>query len=50
MAYREREGAHMTADTATGIVTILTGLGLFTVFIGVAFLLYNVGQGVRRGG
>ena len=39
----------MTPVTVTAIVTVLAGLGLFTVFIGVAYLLYNVGQSIARG-
>ena len=39
----------MTPATVTGIMTVLAGLGLFTVFIGVAYLLYNLGQSIGRG-
>lgn len=39
----------MTPATVTGITTVLVGLGLFTVFFGVAYLLYNLGQSIGRG-
>jgi len=40
----------MTETTAQAIVNLLTGLGLFLVLIGVAYLLYSFGNYIGRTG
>ncbi|MBI3329520.1 MAG: hypothetical protein HYZ81_22805 [Nitrospinae bacterium] len=40
----------MTEATATAIVNLLTGLGLFLVLLGIAYLLYSFGSYISRTG